>query len=109
MKGLANVTYGGERVFGEGRDWVYPKYIPSQYRKANCVGVMKHDKWEGLSSGQRNLMMLFHNGRATDRWFYGEILDKLEKLWEEKGSEPDFYEKHWLPEVRRLTAGLLPE
>ncbi|MHC4404661.1 MAG: hypothetical protein ACYTG0_33835, partial [Planctomycetota bacterium] len=105
----ADVTYAGELVFGEGRDWAYPKYIPSQYRKANCVGVMKHDKWEGLTPRQRDLTMLLHNGRAKDRQQYGPILDELEKLWEEKGDEPEFYEKRWLPAVRRLTTGILPE
>jgi hypothetical protein len=54
-------------------------------------------------------MMLWHNGRAKDRKQYGAILDELERLWEEKGDEPAFYEEHWLPAVRRLTAGLLPE
>lgn len=105
----ADATYGGELVFGEGCDWAYPKYVPSQYRKANCVGVMKHDKWEGLTARQRDLMMLFHNGRAKDRRQYGEILDELEDLWEKKGDEPEFYKEYWLPAVRRITMGLLPE
>jgi hypothetical protein len=105
----ADVTYGGELVFGEGCDWAYPKYVPSQYRKANCVGVMKHDKWEGLTTRQRDLMMLFHNGRAKDRRQYGAILAELEGLWEENGHKPEFYEEHWLPTVRRLTVELLPD
>ncbi len=28
---------------------------------------MKHDKWEGLTPQQRDLMTLFYNGRAKDR------------------------------------------
>lgn len=105
----ATETYGGEQVYGFGRDWVYPKYVPSQYGKANCVGVMKHDKWEGLSLEQRDLMMLRYNGRATTRARYGPVLDELEKLWQVKGTDPDFYEKYYLPQVEALTRDLLPK
>jgi hypothetical protein len=27
----------------------------------------------------------------------------LEKLWKEKGNEPDFYEKYYLPKAEELT------
>ncbi|MCJ7823150.1 MAG: hypothetical protein MUQ26_08775, partial [Armatimonadetes bacterium] len=122
----SDATYTGELVNGEGRDWAYPKYIAAQYRLSNCIGVMKYDKWDGLTPLQRDLMMLRHNGRAcllpvewegmTDegrlgylRETYLPILDELRRLWEEKGSEPDFYEKHYLPRAIELTRGLLPE
>ena len=70
---------------------------------------MKHDKWEGLSVEQRDLMMLRYNGRATTRRHYGPVLDELEQLWKAKGSDPDFYGKYYLPKAEALTRDLLPK
>jgi hypothetical protein len=122
----ADITYTGELVHGRGRDWVYPKYITSQYGLANCVGVMKHDSWDGLTVRQRDLMMLRHGGRAcllpvawegpTDEARmsdmaenYFRILEELKKLWEEKGSDPGFFEKYYLPRVTELSEPLISE
>ena len=38
----------GELVYGVGVDWPFIQYSASQYRKANCIGVMKGDAWEGM-------------------------------------------------------------
>jgi hypothetical protein len=121
----ADVTYTGELVVGRGADWAYPRYVTSQHNLANCVGVMKFDRWEGLTPLQRDLMMLRHGGRgcllpldhegATDegrlhqmRETYFPIIRALEKLWEEKGHEPDFFERHYRPRAIELTKALLP-
>ncbi|MFC1714444.1 hypothetical protein ACFL6S_12315 [Candidatus Poribacteria bacterium] len=122
----ACLTYTGELVPGYGRDWAYPRYVTSQYRKANCIGVMKFDKWDGLTPLQRDLVMLQYNGRGcllpvewegpTDekrldqmRRDYFPIVEELEKLWREKGDDPEFYEKYYLPKVKELTEELLSE
>ena len=121
----ANATYRGELVYGNGRDWAYPRYVSSQYRKANCIGVMKSDKWEGLTPIEREFVNLHYNGRANllppdyegapppDRLEqmkreYFPILRNLEKLWQEKGDATDFYERYYLPRVRELTKGVGP-
>jgi len=107
----ATATYTGELVYGYGYDWVYPRYVTSQYRKANCIGVMKHDAWEGPTELQQELIMLRHNGRCQYRKYPAEsyqVLLGLKALWEEKGDEPDFYERYYLPKFEELTRDLLP-
>jgi hypothetical protein len=121
----ADVTYTGELVVGRGEDWAYPRYVTSQHNLANCIGVMKFDRWEGLTPLQRDLMMLRHGGRgcllpvdhegATDeerlrqmRDTYFPIVRALETLWEEKGDEPDFFERHYRPKAIELTKAWLP-
>jgi len=121
----SNATYRGEMVYGAGKDWAYPRYVSSQYRKANCIGVMKSDKWEGLTPMEREHVNLCYNGRASmlpsdyegmppaerleqlEREYF-PILRELEKLWKENGSAPDFYERYYLPRVRELTKGMGP-
>jgi hypothetical protein len=122
----SDVTYTGEHVYGYGKSWAYPKYVTSQYRLSNCVGVMKDNGWEGLTYDQRNAMMLRYNGRArmlpphhegvSDlkdleqiESRYLSVLRKLEQLWEKKGSEPGFYEKYYLPAVLELTKDIVPK
>ena len=122
----ADMTYTGELINGEGIDWAYPKYITRQYRLANCIGMMKYDKWEGLTPIQRDMQMLRLNGRscllpvehegATDnerleylKKDYFPILAQLKALWEEKGSEPNFYEKYYLPKAIELTESYLKD
>ena len=102
----ATATYAGELVYGEGIDWPFIQYSASQYRKANCIGVMKGDAWEGVSDLAKALTMLRHNGRGQYRKYpseYFQVLQQLEKLWQEKGDEPEFYEKHYLPKLKELT------
>jgi hypothetical protein len=109
----ANVNYGGELIYGEGRDWVYPKYMVSQYRVANTPGALvinqKVSPWAGLTELQQDLMMLSYNGRSANKTRYKPYIEELEKLWEKKGNDPDFYEKYYLPKVKELTRGLLPK
>ena len=115
----ANITYGGELVWGYGPDWVYPKYIQSQYRLANCIGTMKAGLWEGVKPYQRDLILLGHNGRSCMlsqgeeaappdyriemlNTYYFPVLKELKKCWEKNGSDPEFYEKYYLPEYKKL-------
>lgn len=113
-------------INGEGADWAYPNYITRQYRLANCIGVMKYDKWQGLTPLERDMLMLRFNGRTcllpvghegnTDKERleylkeqYFPILEELKKLWESKGHEPGFYENHYWPKAIELTAPFLPD
>jgi len=110
----ADATYGGELVFGVGQDWVYPKYIESQYGLANCIGTMvrgRRDRptWTGLSFKQKDYVMLLHNGRSNTRAYYDEVVRKLEQLWQETGDDPDFYEKYYKPKVIELTEDVLSQ
>jgi len=122
----ADVTWMAELVYGEGKDWVYPRYFISQYRKANVVGAMLHDHWQYGTRVDKDLMMLRHNGRATapglpwkegpDSGVFGEwakrylpVVRELKRLWEEKGGEPDFFEAYYLPRVLELTKDLPSE
>jgi len=108
----ADANFGGELVYGEGKDWAYPKYIEAQYRLSNTVGAMvmwDNFGWKGFTPLQQDLMMLLYNGRSQDKSRYKPYIEKLEKLWQQKGADPDFYEKYYLPEVKKMTKGLLPE
>ena len=87
---------------------------------------MKHDGWAGLTSIQKDLMMLRYGGRAcllpsdwegpTDekrlevmKTTYFPILDQLQELWKEKGNEPDFFDRYYVPKAIELTAPYLPK
>ena len=79
----ATATLAGELVYGMGTDWPFLQYSASQYRKANCIGVMKGDAWEGVSDLEKAMTMLQHNGRGQYRKFpveYYRMLQKLEQL-----------------------------
>lgn len=121
----ADITYGGELVWGSGPDWVYPQYIENQYRLANCVGTFKAGDWEGVEPYERDLILLKYNGRSCllpqDResppsqermemmkTYYFPVLKELQKLWEAKGNEPNFYERFYLPEFKKLVNKNLP-
>ncbi len=39
--------------------------------------------------------------------YYFPVIDGLKKVWTEYGHEPDFYDKYYLPEFKKLTKGLL--
>jgi len=118
----ADMTLAGELVWGFGPDWIYPRYIPSQFRTGSCVGVLLHDKWEGVTAIEGDLLALLHNARGSSPWVwwtaseeqgrFGEwkreyfpVLMELKKLWEQKGGEPDFYEEHYLPRAKELVLG----
>ena len=98
----ATATLAGELVYGEGTDWPFIRYSASQYRKANCIGAMKGDAWEGVSDHEKAMTMLLHNGRGQYRKFpaeYYRVLQKLEGHWQEHGNEPEFYERYFVPTV----------
>jgi hypothetical protein len=113
----ATATYRGEWVLYEGGlGWQYPRYISSQYRKANCIGIQKGDRWMSVSQLQQDMMNLRYNGRAS-HWpgidppdyftlqYYPALMDLL-TLWEKHGAEPDFFERWYAPRVNELTAAL---
>jgi DNA-binding transcriptional ArsR family regulator len=119
-------TNMAELIYGKGKDWAYPKYFVSQYRKANTVGTMIHDHWDYGGRGDRDVMMLRYNGRAfapglpwetgiEDDTFaewvgrYLSAIEELKTLWEEKGDDAEFYERYYLPKVLELTDQDLPE
>jgi len=107
----ADITYMGELMAGTGPEWVYPRYMGSQYRKANCIGVMKSDAWEGVTEEQKALIMLKYNGRGQYRTWppqYYQMLQPLQQLWQEKGDAPDFYERFYLPKYEEMMAELSP-
>lgn len=94
----------------EGEKWQYPRYVTSMFRKTNSLGVTKGDKWmdeNGEIMGERlALADVVYNGRDNNgRNFpkYYEILSQLEDLWKEKGNEPHFYDRYYLPKAQELT------
>lgn len=102
----ATATYAGELVYGLGADWPLLKYVLSQYRTANCIGVMKGDAWEGLTDTERKVAFLKYNGRCQYRKYpaeYHKILEDLYALWNEKGQEHRFYEDHYLPRWKEMS------
>jgi hypothetical protein len=116
----ADITYGGELVWGFGPDWVFPRYIENQYHLANCIGTFKAGAWEGVKPYERDLILLKYNGRSCllpqdeesppnqermemIKKYYFPVLKELQKLWEVKGNNPEFYEKYYLPEFDKLT------
>lgn len=113
LETYANANYGGELVYGEGKDWVYPKFMVSQYRVANTPGALvinqKVSPWSGMTEFQQDLMLLNYNGRSASKTRYKTYIEELEKLWEKNGSDPDFYEKYYLPKVKEMTRSILPD
>ena len=114
----ADITYGGELVWGVCSDWAYPEYMESQYGMANNIGTMimgeENTGWMGIETYKRELIMLKYNGRIGQLPltkegmeklgnYYFPVLNKLKNLWEEKGNDPEFYEKYYLPEYKQLT------
>jgi hypothetical protein len=110
----ATATLRGEFVpSSSGDGWPYPQYITSQYRKANCLGILKGDRWKEVPQARQDSINLLYNGRAryldggkvNGPWHeqYLPKLRALEALWDEKGSDPEFYEKYYLPKAQELT------
>jgi hypothetical protein len=117
MDCYATATIKSEWVLAEkeGKQWQYPRYITSQFRKSNTIGITKGDRWLGVSAAEQDLITLVYNGRT---WYtndnstssfkdysegYMNKLSVLEKLWKEKGNAPDFYDKYYLPKAEELS------
>ena len=111
----ATATIRGEWVPGEGQNWAYPRYITSQFRKSNTIGIQKGDRWNIPESTQDDINLVY-NGRAWYRsgpydaagldYWKGVYLPKLTTLKQEQelhGGLPNFYEIYYLPKVRQLT------
>jgi hypothetical protein len=114
ISSYADVDYTGELITGRGVDWPYARYMVSNYRKGNTVGVLVggEDTWQGLTRLQQELVLLRYNARHQYRAYpeeYRRILEDLKQLWEERGSDPEFYEKYYLPRWHELTKGMLPD
>lgn len=117
----STMTLRGEMVAGSGKDWAYPQYITSQYRKANNFGLQKGDAWNGVPQEHQDLINLLYNGRTrtmeftngniTDKFINGyfRILKELEQVWKENGDDPEFYEKYYLPKAKELILPIIGE
>ncbi len=114
----ADATVRGEWLPFQGRDWPYTRYITSQSGTANIVGVTKGDRWN-IPQSLQNDFALLNNGRSwsgapynekdTEDWrIYMAKLRVLQSLWREKGKDPDFYEKYYLPKARELAELKIP-
>jgi hypothetical protein len=119
-------TLRGEYVlYTGGKDWQYPKYITSQYRKANCIGLLKGDRWQNVTQNEQDLLHLRYNGRAranglpSGTWTPGtptgeDFVDiyyptwmELKQLWQDKGDLPYFYDEYYKPKAYELTRPIL--
>lgn len=107
----ANFTYMAEGIeTKQGANWQYPRYVTSMFRKTNNLGVTKGDKWqdaEGQVMGERkNLVDLVYNGRDNIGFnvpTYYAALQQMHELWREKGREPFFYDRYYLPKAQEIT------
>lgn len=105
-------TLRGEQVEGDGKDWLYPRYVSSGYGTSNAYGILKGDSWKNGESEadqtEQNLISLLYNGRARktgDLTPYREVLAKLEANYKANANSEnfaDYYEKCYLPYARRL-------
>ena len=124
VESYADISYGAELVWGTGADWVYPRYTQPQFRMSNSIGTMilhgSNGGWTGFDSYHMELLLLKYNGRVGNipgneatmkkmKKHYFPVKEGLQKLWEEKGYEPDFYDKYFLPEYDRLVRKYSPE
>lgn len=109
-------TYATSLSMGEGvesrtgKDWQYPRYFTSQFRKSNSMGKLLANHWyspegEQMAGEPSDLVTLVYNGRNNNfsRPKYIKIVDQLKELWEEKGDQPFFYDRYYLPTAQKLT------
>jgi Chitobiase/beta-hexosaminidase C-terminal domain len=93
----------------DGPNWPYPRYVVSQFRKANCIGDIKGDGWEDIGdTPAADLINIVYNGRphAQNPWFESKVLPvltKLHSLWLTYGEKEFFYDRYYLPEAQELT------
>lgn len=93
----------------DGPGWPYPRYVVSQFRKANCIGDIKGDGWRDIGdTPAADLINIVYNGRphAQRDWFVPTVLPvlaKLKELWRAHGGDPFFYDRYYLPAAQELT------
>ena len=94
----------------EAEGWLWPRYVTSQFRKANCMGDIKGNEWDNNLSQpvHKDLINLIYNGRSRPgsvgyKEDYLDTLSDLETLWDAHGGDPCFYDRYYLPEARTLT------
>ena len=94
----------------EGENWQYTRYVTSMFRKTNTIGVTKGDKWMDAAGEKMNerraLVDDVYNGRDNIGFAYSKhygVLEQLHALWKEKGSDPFFYDRYYLPKAQELT------
>ena len=111
LHAYASATYMAEGTeTSEDEDWNWPRYVTSQFRKANCMGNIKGDKWDdNLSQAiDKDFINLIYNGRARAgttgfKPYYLDALTDLKTLWNTYGEDSCFYDRYYLPEARILT------
>ncbi len=111
----ATATVRGEWVLGKGQNWAYQRYITSQFKKSNTIGIEKGDRWNIPESKQDDIS-LFYNGRTwfrsgpynpTELNYWNNVyLPKLAALkqdWKQRGNLPNYFGNYYRPKVRQLT------
>ncbi|BAM03071.1 chitobiase/beta-hexosaminidase C-terminal domain-containing protein [Phycisphaera mikurensis] len=113
----ASVTYMAEHLdSGEaGPDWAWVRYVLKSHRVANAVGSVKADEWNAAEfddTTDKHRASLLWNARGSslddpeNAAYFTEYVPQenaLRGLWEERGDEPFFYDRVWLPAARELT------
>ena len=104
----ATSTYMGEYAIVEaGPEWEWARHVMGQFRRANCFGVTKGDRWAGFQNVEKYLVALVWGGRArpdvADFDRYLEALAALKILWETYGDDPYFFDRYYHPEAQLLT------
>ena len=91
--------------------WTYARYMGTKFRQGNSpVGIMKGGYWK-LSQINIAKISLVYGGRAwidlldPDQYKsqYLPMLNKLKDLWVQKGNDPYFYDRYYLPKAQSIT------
>lgn len=109
----ATFTLRGESVRGAAKDWAYQRYVIKGFGTSNAFGLQKYDAWtvdgKNMQSEEQQLLQLLYNGRARYDAVYSDgyknILAAAKKQWQASGSADGYFEKCYLPYVRRLVRG----
>ncbi|MEM1215803.1 MAG: chitobiase/beta-hexosaminidase C-terminal domain-containing protein, partial [Bacteroidota bacterium] len=104
----ATTTYMGEFAIIEAQEeWEWARHVMGQFRRANCFGVTKGDRWEGFNNVNKYLVALVWGGRARpDVANFDTYLDavaQLKTLWETYGDDYYFFDRYYHPEAQILT------
>lgn len=106
----ATFTLRGESVRGTAKDWAYQRYVTKGFGASNTFGLQKYDAWtvdgKNMQSEEQQLLQLLYNGRARYDAVYSDgyknILAAAQKQWQASGAADGYFEKCYLPYVRRL-------